>query len=86
MQKHNETQKYFEVLLATGIPINHKILQTQPDFAWLINNRGVKEKFKAVSEKLIELSELVFIRGKAQTSFMCEASLKSLSEVAVAGD
>lgn len=30
-----------------------KVLQTQPEFVWLINNRGVKEKFKAVSEKLI---------------------------------
>lgn len=56
-------QKYFEVQLATGIPINHKSLANTARVRET-NNRGVKEKFKAASEKLIELSELVFIREK----------------------
>lgn len=81
--KHKTILKYN---LLQAFQLITKVLQTQPEYVWLINNRGVKEKFKAISEKLIELSELVFYKGKARTGFMCETSLKSLSEVAVAGD
>lgn len=61
MMKHKNILKY-NLLQASQLIT--KVLQTQPEFVWLINNRGVKEKFKAVSGKLIELSELVFIREK----------------------
>lgn len=59
--KHKNILKY-NLLQASQLIT--KLLQTQTEFVWLINNRGVKEKFKAVSEKLIELSELVFIKEK----------------------
>lgn len=62
MQKHNEGQNILKYNLLQAFRLITKGLQTQPEFVWLINNRGVKEK--AVSEKLIELSELVFIREK----------------------
>lgn len=81
--KHKTILKYN---LLQAFQLITKVLQTQPEYVWLINNRGVKEKFKAIPEKLIELSELVFYKGKARTGFMCETSLKSLSEVSAAGD